>query len=70
MALVMPLSLMSGESWQDSRSLLAKNYRDLVLVSIAGAGDMDISFSADTGMGECLVVGQQTETGSSQGHLS
>src|SRR5688572_18942480 len=26
LALVMPLSLMSGESWEDSRLLLAKNY--------------------------------------------
>jgi hypothetical protein len=51
LALVMPLSLMSGESWEDSRILLAKNYSDLVLVSIAGAGSEDMSFSADTGMG-------------------
>ena len=26
LALVMPLSLMAGESWEDSRALLAKNY--------------------------------------------
>lgn len=56
LALVMPLSLMSGESWENSRLLLAKNYRDLVLVSIAGAADHEMSFSADTDMGECLVV--------------
>lgn len=64
LALVMPLSLMSGESWEDSRALLAKNYRNLVLVSIAGAGSTDMSFSADTGMGECLLVGQKSNTGS------
>ena len=64
LAMVMPLSLMPGDSWEDSRSLLAKNYSDLVLVSIAGAGSEEMSFSADTGMGECLVVGRKSKTGS------
>jgi hypothetical protein len=62
LALVMPLSLMSGDSWEDSRALLAENYHDLVLISIAGAGDADMSFSADTGMGECLVIGRKSQT--------
>ena len=66
LALVMPLSLMAGESWEDSRALLAKNYANLVLVSIAGSGSMDMSFSADTGMGECLVVGRKSNTCSSR----
>src|SRR5207253_1011558 len=64
LALVMPLSLMSGDSWEDSRTLLAKNYSDLVLVSIAGAGPEEMSFSADTGMGECLVIGSKSKTDS------
>src|SRR5205085_5858933 len=64
LALVMPLSLMAGDSWEKSRALLAKNYSDLMLVSIAGAGSEDMSFSADTGMGECLVVGCKSQTGS------
>lgn len=66
LALVMPLSLMSGESWEDSRALLAKNYSNLVLISIAGANDADLSFSADTGMGECLIVGCKVNTGSTR----
>jgi hypothetical protein len=66
LALVMPLSLMSGDSWEESRTLLAKNYSDLVLVSIAGASDEDMSFSADTDMGECLLVGRQSKTQSNR----
>ncbi|MBI3526803.1 MAG: hypothetical protein HY067_02425 [Betaproteobacteria bacterium] len=62
LALVMPLSLMSGEAWEKSRALLVKNYTDLVLVSITGGGSGDMSFSADTGMGECLVVGSKSGT--------
>jgi hypothetical protein len=64
LALVMPLSLMSGGSWEDSRTLLARNYSDLVLISIADAGTEAMSFSADTGMGECLLVGRKSKTGS------
>jgi hypothetical protein len=59
LALVMPLSLMMGESWEDSRALLTNNYRDLILVSIAGTSDIDSSFSADTGMAECLLIGRK-----------
>ncbi|MFC2070415.1 hypothetical protein ACFLTB_04505, partial [Chloroflexota bacterium] len=49
LAMVMPLSLMSGESWEESRQLLRKSYTDLIFVSIASAGHNDMSFSADTG---------------------
>jgi hypothetical protein len=59
LALVMPLSLMTGEAWEESRELLAKQYSEIILVSIAGGNDQDMSFSADTGMGECLVIGRK-----------
>jgi hypothetical protein len=66
LGLVMPLSLMSGEAWEASRALLMKNYRNLILISISGASSEEMSFSADTGMGECLVVGRKTGTASSR----
>ena len=66
LALVMPLSLMSGNSWEGSRALLKERYSDLVLVSIAGTEGGELSFSADTGMGECLVVGRKAGTGSTR----
>ena len=62
LALVMPLSLMSGDAWEESRALLAKKYMNLVLVSIAGSEGAALSFSADTDIGECLVVGQKSKT--------
>lgn len=55
-ALVMPVSLVSGASWSKVRSLLARHYRDLVMVTIAGIRQRDRSFSDDTHMGEVLVV--------------
>ncbi|MCX7010114.1 MAG: hypothetical protein NTY53_23230, partial [Kiritimatiellaeota bacterium] len=59
-ALVLPLSLMMGEAWEESRKLLATQYSDVILISIAGKTDDDMSFSADTGMGECLLIARKT----------
>jgi len=64
LALVMPFSLMLGDWWSESRKMISKNYSDLVLVSIAGKRDRDMSFSADTDMGECLVIGRKAQNGS------
>ena len=66
LALVMPLSLISGGAWEKSRALLAKHYSNLVIISIAGAASADLSFSADTHMGECLIIGRKSETGSTR----
>lgn len=66
LALVMPLSLMLGNSWENSRALLAKQYSDLVIVSIAGTDGADLSFSADTDMAECLVVGRKVKSESNR----
>jgi len=62
LALVMPLSLMAGDAWESSRQLLRKSYSELMLISIAGARDDELSFSADTGMGECLVIGRKSKS--------
>ncbi len=62
LALVLPLSLMLGESWEDSRALLTKKYSNLVIVSIAGVDGAGLSFSADTDMAECLVIGRKVES--------
>ena len=59
LALVMPLSLMTGASWEKCRARLAESYENLILISIAGSKNKAISFSADTNMGECLVIGKR-----------
>ena len=66
LGLVMPLSLISGDAWEKSRALLAKHYSNLIIISIAGAASADLSFSADTHMGECLIIGRKSETGSTR----
>ena len=57
LALVIPLTVISGEAWSAARRLLANHYRDLAVMTIATAGQSNRSFSADTGMGEALIVG-------------
>ena len=59
LALVLPLSAAAGLSWQGFRQMLAANYADLAVLSIGGTEDDELSFSADTGMAECLIVARK-----------
>ena len=59
LALVMPLTLLTGSSWEKCRNQLREAYDGLILISISGSNNL-VSFSADTGMGECLVIGQRS----------
>ena len=65
LALVMPLSLLQGNAWAASRELLRSRYEETTVISLASAGRDDRkSFSADTGMGEVLVIARRRkETG-------
>ena len=53
---VLPPSAVSGSSWAKVGKRLREHYSDMFVVTIAAAGSFDRSFSADTGMAECLVV--------------
>jgi hypothetical protein len=55
LALVLPLSAMNGSSWERVRALWRTGYSSLMVVTIADDGLH--SFSADTDIAECLVVG-------------
>ena len=59
LAVVMPLTLLSGSSWEKCRMRLAESYENLILITIAGSDSKSMSFSADTGMAECLVIGKR-----------
>ena len=61
LALVLPLSAAAGLSWQGFRETLAKNYTDLTVLSIAASDNDHLSFSADTGMAECLVIARKVK---------
>ena len=61
LALVLPLTAATGLSWQRFRNMLAGDYTDLSVLSIASAGESEMSFSSDTGMAECLVIARRAE---------
>ena len=58
LALVLPLSVANGHSWKGLREMLARDYTDLEVLSIAANG-YGMSFSSDTGMAECLVIARK-----------
>ena len=60
-ALVLPLSAVSGMEWEEARQALGRSCRDIIVVTIAGAGSDDSSFSADTDMAECLLIARKGE---------
>ena len=60
LAMVLPLSAAAGLSWQKFRQMLARDYTDLTVFSIAANG-RDMSFSSDTGMAECLVIARKLD---------
>ena len=69
LALVLPLSVASGLSWHQFRELLGSRYADLTVLSIAANG-RDMSFSSDTGMGECLVIARKRRLGEARAQRS
>ena len=59
MALVLPISALAGESWKDVRELWAKEYEDILVITLSASGGEEYAFSADTKMGEMLFIGRQ-----------
>lgn len=70
-ALILPINAMIGgssdakvlRSWQKFRNLLASEYNDVIVTSIAGATSKLSAFSADTELAECLVVARKRRAG-------
>ena len=58
-ALVLPLSAVSGVESEEARKAINNKCTDIVVVTIAGARAQDSSFSADTNMADCLLIAQK-----------
>lgn len=70
LALVLPMSAISGVAWEGVRELWRKQYTDVLVVTIAAKGGYSRSFSADTGMAECLFVGKKVASESNDPRAS
>jgi hypothetical protein len=64
--LILPLSMVTGDAWEACRQLFRKNYSDLIVLSVTGRDGGLMSFSADTGMGECMLVAQKKKPASKE----
>ena len=76
-ALILPLSAMLGgsdspsaKSWLKLRGLLARNYNDIIVVSIAQAAAKDSAFSADTDMAEVIIIARSLSIGETPKYLA
>ena len=69
-AMVLPLSAISGSSWNATRMRWREAYGAITVVTVAGAGTHDASFSADTGMAECLLIARNRRSEESSGDPS
>lgn len=68
LALVLKATFASGDAWAPARNLLAREYQDITIVSLAANSGDDRAFSADTGMAEVLVVATRKEDRGSGGN--
>ena len=59
LALVLPLTAAAGSSWQNLRTLLAKDYTEVEVVSLATPKCYNVAFSADTSMADCLIIARK-----------
>ena len=64
LALVLPLTASAASSWRAFRQMMAQDFTDLMILSIAANG-RDMSFSSDTGMAECLILARKMPIGGS-----
>ncbi len=57
LALIVPVTVVSGGSWDKTRRLLAKHYEDIAVVTLASVdSSTSRAFSNDTNMAEAVVV--------------
>ena len=72
-AMILPLSAAVGgsyngkmpNSWQKFREMFAESYTDIIVISISGAEALGFAFSADTHIGEVVIIGTQLREGES-----
>ncbi len=65
LAFVIPSTFATGDGWSNARNIIKQNYKDVILVSIANAKAGESAFSADTSIGEVLVIGKKKTGGDS-----
>ncbi len=59
MGFILPATILTSSTMQKMRDMLATEYHNVLVLTIAEAKAEDAAFSADTGMAECIVVAKK-----------
>ena len=59
LALVLPITFISGKAWENTRRLVAKYYQDIVLISASSNSKYGRNWSSDTSLSEIMVVAKK-----------
>lgn len=59
---ILPARVLNSPPAQKLRDMLATEYHDVAVITIAAAKGRDCSFSADTDMAECMIVAKKGKT--------
>lgn len=63
LALIIPVTVVSGSSWKKTRRLIAKHYKDISIVSLASVESGTArAFSDDTNMAEAVIVATKRDS--------
>jgi len=62
LALVLPFTIVKGDSWRACWKMLCERYRDFTVISLMQPKASDRSFSADTGMAEVLIIAKKRKS--------
>ncbi len=65
-ALILPITSLQGASWRKFRKMIADEYRDVIVITIAADHPLDQSFSADTGMAETMMIFRESASAPSR----
>ena len=63
LALILPITFISGKAWEKMRQLIAKYYQDIVLISASSNSEHGRNWSSDTSLSEIMVVSLKGQTG-------
>lgn len=61
-AFVLPTTALQGVSWRGFRQMLSENYTKVIVVSISGRAASACAWSADTNLGEVLIVATKSNS--------
>ena len=61
LALIIPATFLSGNSWSNARKLLSKYYKSIIFISISARGRYGRNWSSDTSLSEIMIIAKKSD---------